>query len=132
MSFTVRCYNKHQDATYVYRCENYIDPETGKRKSRRQCIGKLDENGEVVPTGSRGRKRKADDSSTQQNPRESEQVLRSEIRKEIQEEYRDMVFNLQTQISELKKEIRRKDSALASIAHTMAAYQSEAQNSNDR
>ena len=55
---TVKSYNKRTGITYVYSSKNYYDKEDHKYKSIRKLIGKLDENGNVVPTNPRNRKPK--------------------------------------------------------------------------
>lgn len=50
------CKDHRSGITYVYEVEKKIDGSTGKMKSTRSLIGKLDEKGNVVPTsGRRGR-----------------------------------------------------------------------------
>ena len=125
MSYTVNCYNKNTNSTYVYRCENYKDPDTGKWKSRRQCIGKLDEDGNVVKTGKRGRRPISSESDSNPsyqgipNLEQLESTLRSELRKEIHNEYRDQMFKLQTQITELERKLSREKTAFNNIIRDM-------------
>ena len=125
MSYTVRCYNKNVDATYVYRCENYKDPDTGKWKSRRECVGKLDENGHIVPTGKRGRKRKesvAGGISSRTDSADLKQLensLRSEIQEQIQAEYLEQMLLLQNRIAELEKRLGQNNTAFSSIIREM-------------
>lgn len=47
-------YDPRVNITYVYESKGYYDRETHKTKTKRKLIGKLDENGNVVPTGKRG------------------------------------------------------------------------------
>ena len=55
----VHCRDPRSGIIYVYSSESYLDPETNTRKTRRKLIGKLDENGNVVPTkGTPGRNKK--------------------------------------------------------------------------
>ena len=51
-------HNKKNGNTYVYQAESYYDPAKKRCGTRRKLIGKLDENGEVIPTGKRGRPQK--------------------------------------------------------------------------
>ena len=83
--------------TYVYEVEKTMDPETGKYVKSRHMIGRLDDNGNVVPTsGRRGRLPRKDDdvaSKTRTTELEAEnQLLREEN------------FRLKTRISELAHE----------------------------
>lgn len=53
-------YHRDTNTTYVYESESYWDKEKKQSRSRRRLIGKIDpETGEIVPTGKRGRKKKA-------------------------------------------------------------------------
>lgn len=53
----VRSKNKQTGITYVYESESYWDPEKKQPRNRRKLIGKLDDDGNIVPTGKRGRKK---------------------------------------------------------------------------
>lgn len=50
--------NKKTGITYLYQQESYWVPELHQSRSRRVCLGKYTESGELVPTGKRGRKPK--------------------------------------------------------------------------
>ena len=55
----IKQYHKDTDTTYVYESASYWDADKKQSRSKRKLLGKLDpETGEVIPTGSRGRKRK--------------------------------------------------------------------------
>jgi hypothetical protein len=55
----IKQYHKNTDTTYVYESASYWDADKQQSRSKRKLLGKLDpETGEVIPTGSRGRKRK--------------------------------------------------------------------------
>lgn len=55
----IKQYHKDTDTTYVYESASYWDTDKQQSRSKRKLLGKLDrETGEVIPTGSRGRKRK--------------------------------------------------------------------------
>ena len=60
-----KSYNKQNGVTYVYEVvENYWDKEKKQSRSKRKLIGKIDPvTGEIVPTSSRGRPKKSDDSA---------------------------------------------------------------------
>lgn len=58
-------YHRDTNTTYVYESTSYWDPEKGQSRSKRKCIGKIDpETGQMVPTGKRGRQKKADQDKT--------------------------------------------------------------------
>lgn len=55
----IKQYHKDTDTTYVYESASYWDADKQQSRSKRKLLGKLDpETGEVIPTGSRGRKHK--------------------------------------------------------------------------
>lgn len=60
-----KSYNKQNGVTYVYEVvENYWDKEKKQSRSKRKLIGKIDPvTGEIIPTSSRGRPKKSDDSA---------------------------------------------------------------------
>ncbi len=60
-----KSYNKQNGVTYVYEViENYWDKEKKQSRSKRKLIGKIDPvTGEIVPTSSRGRPKRSDDSA---------------------------------------------------------------------
>ena len=60
MSCIVKSYDKKTGTTYVYSSEYQWDPKNKRSAPRRRCIGKLDPvSGVVIPTGKRGRPKKA-------------------------------------------------------------------------
>ena len=60
MSCIVKSYDKKTGNTYVYSSEYQWDAEKRRSAPRRRCIGKLDPvSGAVIPTGKRGRPKKA-------------------------------------------------------------------------
>ena len=60
MSCIVRSFNKKSQTTYIYESSSYRDPITKKPCAHRKLIGKLDPaTGQMIPTGNRGRPRKA-------------------------------------------------------------------------
>ena len=55
----IKQYHKDTDTTYVYESVSYWDADKQQSRSKRKLLGKIDpETGDVIPTGSRGRKRK--------------------------------------------------------------------------
>ena len=54
----VKLKDKRSGTVYVYESESYWDKEKGQPRNTRKLIGKLDENGNIVPTGKSGRKKK--------------------------------------------------------------------------
>lgn len=55
----IKQYHKDTDTTYVYESTSYWDAEKQQSRSKRKLLGKLDPvTGDIIPTGSRGRKKK--------------------------------------------------------------------------
>ena len=73
----VKLKDKRSGAVYVYESESYWDKEKGQPSNTRKLIGKLDENGNIVPTGKSGRKKKetADQSPDQKEVEELQKRL---------------------------------------------------------
>ena len=56
----IKQYNKATDTYYVFENESFWVPELKQTRTKRRCIGKIDKDtGEIIPTGGRGRKKKA-------------------------------------------------------------------------
>ncbi len=77
----IKQYHKDTDTTYVYESASYWDADKQQSRSKRKLLGKLDsETGEVIPTGSRGRKRKetpvVSDNRTDAEAREKDERIR--------------------------------------------------------
>jgi len=77
----IKQYHKDTDTTYVYESISYWDADKQQSRSKRKLLGKLDpETGEVIPTGSRGRKRKetpaVSDNRTDAEAREKDERIR--------------------------------------------------------
>ena len=53
----VKSINKKTGIIYVYESESYWDPVKKQPRNHRKLIGKLDEDGNIVPTGKSGRKK---------------------------------------------------------------------------
>ena len=92
----VKSKNKQTGITYVYESESYWDPDKMQPRNHRKLIGKLDEEGNIVPTGSRGRKKKEE--STGNTVSEPEDLLSY---------YRDKSRELETRNALLEEENRR-------------------------
>ena len=77
----IKQYHKDTDTTYVYESASYWDADKQQSRSKRKLLGKLDpQPGEVIPTGSRGRKRKetpaSSDNRTAIEAREKDERIR--------------------------------------------------------
>lgn len=100
MSSIVKIKNKTTGITYVYESESYWDKEKKQPRNHRTLIGKLDENGEVVPTGKRGRPKKA----AVHTP-EDQKVL--DASEENAAMYRHKLMEAQAENADLRRQIQR-------------------------
>lgn len=121
----VHCRDPRSGIIYVYSSESYVDPETNTRKTRRKLIGKLDENGNVVPTkGTPGRNKKRAVDKKTANGRDSDAVI-----KELTESYEqrlkaqlDRITSLENNIRELTRE---KKNLVDSMDRVLAKYRTD-------
>ena len=99
-------YNRARDVTYVYESVSYWDKEKKQPRSRRKLIGKRDpETGEIIPTGKRGRKKKAPDHD-ESSSAHSDTDYKSLYEQTLSEKNRleSKVLDLQKQIASLSLE----------------------------
>ena len=121
----VHCRDPRSGIIYVYSSESYVDPETHPRKTRRKLIGKLDENGNVVPTkGTPGRNKKRAVDKKTANGSDSDAVI-----KELTESYEqrlkaqlDRITSLENTIRELTRE---KKNLVDSMDRVLAKYRTD-------
>jgi len=60
MSSIVYQRNPRSGSTYAYRSTSYRDPTTGKPRSKREYLGRVDpETGEIIPKASKGRRNRS-------------------------------------------------------------------------
>ena len=98
--------------TYVYSSESYWDKEKKAPRNRKKLIGKIDEaTGEIVPTGKRGRKPKAEAAGDAGNDyRKLYESAKEELRQKEQ-----MILELNARLSEVKKELKQAAQTLEKI-----------------
>ena len=121
----VHCRDPRSGIIYVYSSESYLDPETNTRKTCRKLIGKLDENGNVVPTkGTPGRNKKRAVDKKTANGSDSDAVI-----KELTESYEqrlkaqlDRITSLENTIRELTRE---KKNLVDSMDRVLAKYRTD-------
>ena len=121
----VHCRDPRSGIIYVYSSESYLDPETNTRKTRRKLIGKLDENGNVVPTkGTPGRNKKRAVDKKTANGSDSDAVI-----KELTESYEqrlkaqlDRITSLENTIRELTRE---KKNLVDSMDRVLVKYRTD-------
>ena len=117
----VKSKNKKTGITYVYESESYWDPEKKQPRNNRKLIGKLDEAGNIVPTGGRGRKRKTEDPVDTRK-----QKLQDDLEASLAY-YQNRSRELDTQNALLQNQVRKlekeKNELLSSLADIMKKYQ---------
>jgi len=90
--------------TYVYSSESYWDKEAKKKRERRKLIGKMDENGNVIPTnGKPGRPKKQKEEPSAQAQDESS--LQQEMQ-QMKESYERRLQAQAEKIAELESRVR--------------------------
>ena len=100
----VHCRDPRTGIVYVYSSESYWDKEAKKKKERRKLIGKMDENGNVIPTnGKPGRPKKQREDPTEKTQDESS--LQKEMQ-QMKESYERRLRAQAEKIAELESRIR--------------------------
>ena len=115
----VKSKNKKTGITYVYESESYWDPDKKQPRNHRTLIGKLDDEGNIIPTGSRGRKRK---DSNLQDMNELTEEMESSLTY-----YQDQCRELETKNIVLQEQIRKlekeKSELLSTLRNVLDKYQ---------
>ena len=114
----VKSINKKTGITYVYESESYWDPEKKQPRNRRKLIGKLDDDGNIVPTGKSGRKKG-------ESPAGEADKEAAEMRENLQETW-NRCRELETQNSILEDKIRKlekeKESLVKGLSKLIEQY----------
>ena len=100
----VHCRDPRTGIVYVYSSESYWDKEAKKKKERRKLIGKMDENGNVIPTNGKPGRPKKQREDPAGKPQDE-----SGLQKEMQQMKETYERRLQAQaekIAELESRIR--------------------------
>lgn len=113
--------------TYVYESESYWDKEKQQPRARRKLIGKIDEEtGEIIPTGSRGRKKSVSSQETaEQSDHESVASEAALQIKELSRQIWEKDLEIQRLTAENEKLHREKLSFLKSLNELAAGYMSK-------
>lgn len=118
----VKSTNKKTGITYVYESESYWDPEKKQPRNRRKLIGKLDEAGNVIPTGKKGRAR---NTSQQLTKDEKKELISNREETDI---YRQKLVTAEAEIAELKSKIKtlekEKEDILRNLEKVLVQYRS--------
>lgn len=107
--------NKKTGITYVYESESYWDPEKKQPRNRRKLIGKLDANGNIVPTGKRGRTKSVPSELTRE---EKKELINSRDEADI---YREKMITAEAEAAELRARITVLEKEKAEILESIAA-----------
>lgn len=103
----IKQYHKDTDTTYVYESISYWDAEKKQSRSKRKCIGKIDPvTGEMIPTGKRGRKPKADKPAAN-DERLQEMTSRYEQAASEASALKAEVSQLQNEITDLRRQNKK-------------------------
>ena len=100
----VHCRDPRTGIVYVYSSESYWDKEAKKKRERRKLIGKMDENGNMIPTnGKPGRpKKQKEEPSTKAR---DEGSLQQEMQ-QMKESYERRLQAQAERIAELESRVR--------------------------
>jgi len=100
----VHCRDPRTGIVYVYSSESYWDKEAKKKRERRKLIGKMDENGNMIPTnGKPGRPKKQKEEPSAKTRDESS--LQQEMQ-QMKESYERRLQAQAERIAELESRVR--------------------------
>lgn len=103
---------------YVYESQAYWDKELKAPRNHKKLIGKLDEaTGEIIPTGKRGRKPKAEqqDAAEDGKPEQKDYKKLYESCTENLRQKQQRILELGAEVSALKKELKQQGDTLEKI-----------------
>ncbi len=117
-----KSYNKQNGVTYVYEViENYWDKEKKQSRSKRKLIGKIDPaTGEIVPTSSRGRQRKSEDTENYKSLYEKAQkelVKKDRRIKELEDLIRDFLNDETAFMADIESSLKQRRIKAESLLH---------------
>ena len=102
--------------TYAYEENGYWDKDQKKYISKRRLIGRLDENGLIVPTGKGGRPRKEDSTCRDNSPSSSSST-------EEMEEYKSRYLQVLQNLSNSEDRINDLTQQVAKLEKSLVRYQ---------
>lgn len=128
----VHCRDPRTGIVYVYSSESYWDKEAKKKRERRKLIGKMDENGNMIPTnGKPGRPRKQkeepatkaqDESSLQQEMQQMKESYERRLQAQA-----ERIAELESRLRTMEREEKATVDALAKILTRKTAFLSAQQ-----
>lgn len=108
----VRCKDSRRGVTYVYESVNYWDKQAKKYKARRRCIGKLDDDGNIIPTRGRPGRPPKPEGTQREVPNDE---------KEMQHNLEARLSELTRRLSEVESELKEKDRKLRMLKKDLSA-----------
>ena len=100
----VHCRDPRTGIVYVYSSESYWDKDAKKKRERRKLIGKMDENGNIIPTnGKPGRPKKQKEEPSTQT--QDENSLQQEMQ-QMKDSYERRLQAQAEKIAELESKVR--------------------------
>ena len=128
----VHCRDPRTGIVYVYSSESYWDKEAKKKRERRKLIGKMDENGNMIPTnGKPGRPKKQkeepstkaqDESSLQQEMQQMKESYERRVQAQA-----ERIAELESRLRTMEREEKATVDALAKILTRKTAFLSAQQ-----
>ena len=128
----VHCRDPRTGIVYVYSSESYWDKEAKKKRERRKLIGKMDENGNMIPTnGKPGRpKKQKEESSTKaqdgNNLQQEMQQMKESYERRLQVQA-ERIAELESRVRTMEREEKATVDALAKILTRKTAFLSAQQ-----
>ena len=121
----VHCRDPRTGIVYVYSSSSYWDKEAKKKKEHRKLIGRLDENGNVVPTsGKRGRPKKQKEEPTTTQDENSLQMKMEQMKESYEKRLQgqaDKIAELESKLRTMEREEKATVEALEKILARTAA-----------
>jgi hypothetical protein len=119
-----KSYNKQNGVTYVYEViENYWDKEKKQSRSKRKLIGKIDPvTGEMVPTSSRGRPKKSEDTAdykTLYEKAQKELAAKDKRIAELEDVVRDYLKDEVKALDETESSLKQRRIKAESLLHKL-------------
>ena len=97
-------YNRERGVTYVYESFSYWDKDLKQPRSKRKLIGKRDADGNIIPTGGRGRKKASVESSESPSHSDTEYKQKYEDCLQLIQEKDTVILSLKQQLAEMQRE----------------------------
>ncbi len=111
-------YNRARGVTYVYESFSYWDKDLKQPRSKRKLIGKRDADGNIIPTGGRGRKKAVVESADSPSHSDTEHKRKYEECLQLVQEKDSVILSLKQQLAEAQREnyaLRRAISQCSSL-----------------